>query len=104
MGADMHAAVDQQEYLDDPLGFMSEYGAPPSIDVTVLRDSDEVPETVKDMLYWDLDPSQAGELAAKLCLLRLEGLPQTEGLATLYLEAWLMRWACEHDSDISGIH
>lgn len=52
MGADLRLKeVDNDEYLSDPLDVMSRIGEVPSIDVTKLRDDDDIPDYVKDPLY-----------------------------------------------------
>lgn len=107
MGADLHAAaVDQQEYLDHPLNFMSLHGVPPSRDVTAIRDAGEVPGHLKDVLRMDrIEPAVALSLADGLERVRAENdLGGGLDLSVLGTVHWLRVWAGANDSGIRGIH
>lgn len=52
MGADLRIKeVDNEDYLEDPHEVMSQIGEVPSIDVTKLRDDDDIPSYIKDPLH-----------------------------------------------------
>lgn len=107
MGADLHALdADRREFLDDPIPFLREYGAPPSIDVTLLRDSRRSFGYPFELLYEDrLEPPEALALTEHLELVYRDGnLISGLSLRTLQTIVWIRTWAGEHESPIGGIH
>lgn len=107
MGASLHVkGVSNQDYVDNPLEFKSKYGAEPSIDVTVLRDSDDVPRHVQKVLLDDVIRRDTALLVADSLELgiRMEILSGYERRRAWKLVWWLRTWAETHGCSIKGIH
>ena len=106
MGADLHAVdADQQEYLDEPLQFLSEHGRPPSVDVTLIRDNMGELGAGAELLYMDeMEPAAALALADSLDGSRDRGLDDPLDLRVEGVVHWLRVWAGANDSPVSGMH
>lgn len=112
MGADLHVkGVDQQKYLDDALTFLAKHGKPPSLDVTHLRDSDEIPAYIVNELRSDvMSPMHAALVADSLELQARGGIDDTRTrISALEAANWIRHWSGnKYDTDteyhIKGIH
>lgn len=100
----MHAVTDdeslQEQYLENPIVFIAEYGMQPGHDVTALRDSEDMPDHLKDQLHADMYPNEARVFADALLLNTDE---TTLGWRMRHLALWLRSWSNQNFS-VEGIH
>lgn len=107
MGADLHVnGIENTTFYDAPLEFIQEYGQPPSKDVTMLRDAEEVPQHVRTALYADeMAPAEALVVADALELTARSRVSD-EHLRThlLATATWIHHWAKDERFGIEGMH